>query len=53
MPLAKGSSQATVSKNIAELRNSGRPEAQSVAIAMRVAGKARKRPKPAKTVLNG
>lgn len=39
MPLKEGSSDATVSSNIAELRNSGRPEKQSVAIAMKKAGK--------------
>lgn len=33
MPLKPGSSKATISKNIAELRNSGRPEKQAVAIA--------------------
>ena len=49
MPLIKGKSQSAISDNIRELRNSGRPEAQSIAIAMRVAGKARKpAKKPAK-----
>jgi hypothetical protein len=42
MPLKRGSSQATMSKNIAELRRSGRPEAQAVAIALSKSGKARK-----------
>lgn len=41
MPLKKGSSNATVSKNIRELRHSGRPQKQAVAIAMRQAGRAR------------
>lgn len=41
MPLLSGRSDKVVSKNIAELRRSGRPEAQSVAIAMRKAGRAR------------
>ena len=44
MPLKSGKSKSIVSKNISELRHSGRPQAQSVAIALRVAGKARKRP---------
>lgn len=43
MPLTKGSSQAAVSKNIRELKNTGRPQAQAVAIALRVAGKSRKK----------
>ena len=41
MPLFKGSSQSVISQNIAELRRSGRPEAQSVAIAMSKAGKSK------------
>ena len=34
MPLKPGDSEATVSANIAELRRSGRPQDQSVAIAL-------------------
>lgn len=41
MPIKKGSSRATISTNIAELRESGRPEKQSVAIAMHAAGKSK------------
>lgn len=41
MPLEKGSSQKTISRNISELRHAGHPQEQSVAIAMRVAGKSR------------
>lgn len=33
MPLLKGSSKEIISSNIAELRRSGRPEKQAVAIA--------------------
>lgn len=42
MPLLKGSSQSVISQNIKELRNSGRPEKQAVAIAMQTAGKGKK-----------
>lgn len=43
MPLMKGSSQSVISQNIAELRNSGRPEKQAIAIAMSEAGKSNKK----------
>jgi hypothetical protein len=33
MPLKKGSSKKVISENISELRRSGRPEKQSIAIA--------------------
>jgi hypothetical protein len=39
MPLSKGKSPATVSANIRELKASGRPQAQSVAIALNTARK--------------
>ena len=39
MPLKKGKSKATISSNISELRHSGRPEKQSVAIALSEARK--------------
>lgn len=42
MPLKKGRSDKTVSNNIAELRRSGRPKDQAVAIAMREAGRTKK-----------
>ena len=37
MPLLPGKSQGTISKNISELRHSGRPQKQSVAIALTTA----------------
>lgn len=39
MPLLKGKSKATISANIAELRNSGRPASQAAAIAFSEARK--------------
>lgn len=41
MPLEKGSSNEVVGHNIAELRQSGHPEDQSIAIAMKEAGKSK------------
>ena len=49
MPLKKGKSEKIISENIRELRNTGRPERQSIAIAMSKAGKSRKKV-PAKPV---
>jgi len=39
MPLEKGKSKKVISENISELRHSGRPEKQSVAIALSEARK--------------
>jgi hypothetical protein len=41
MPLKRGSSQKTISSNISELRHHGHPQDQSVAIAMKEAGKSK------------
>jgi len=45
MPLVRGKSKRAVSRNISELVKSGRPQRQAVAIAMKKAGKSRKKKK--------
>lgn len=42
MPLKKGSSDKTVSKNVRELINRGYPQKQAVAISLETAGKSKK-----------
>jgi hypothetical protein len=43
MPLQKGKSKETVSKNISELVRAGRPQKQAVAIALDLARKSKKK----------
>jgi len=43
LPLKKGSSKKVIGSNISELVQSGRPQKQSIAIAMDKAGKSRKK----------
>lgn len=45
MPLKSGTSGKAVDYNVAELMNTGRPQKQAVAIALKKAGKSRKKKK--------
>jgi hypothetical protein len=48
MPLLKGKSKKTVSKNISLLVKEGRPQKQAIAIALRTAGVPENKPSNAK-----
>lgn len=48
MPLKKGSSKKTVSKNIKKLIDEGRSQSQAIAIALSEASRAKKRSKKKK-----
>lgn len=48
MPLKKGSSRKAVSSNVRELKKSGRPQKQAVAIALSTARGGKKRKKRGK-----
>ena len=43
MPLKRGSSKKTISENIRREMHAGKPQAQAIAIAMRKAGKPRRK----------
>jgi len=48
MPLEKSKSKQAITRNIMELMSTGRPQKQAVAIALRTAGKSKRKAKRGK-----
>lgn len=48
MPMLEGSSKSVISQNIRELMHAGHKQDQAIAIAMKKAGKSRRKPKHTK-----
>ncbi len=53
MPLVKGKSKKAISKNISTEVHAGKPQNQAIAIAMRLAGKKKKKAKAQDSIESG